>query len=134
MDGQTKLQMLSFHAPKIRLLGGLTIEGSEGMQVLDFSVLPEPEFVVPICANFFTAASMNIVVLDLNPLYDAINHGDYKQKYYERLRLAAKYIEAWLGLMDQAAEETDDSRILCNHKAQHKYLNGELRRCFIFSL
>lgn len=34
------------------------------MQVLDFAVFPKPEFDVPIfCANFFTAASTNIVVL-----------------------------------------------------------------------
>ncbi|KAJ4970290.1 hypothetical protein NE237_003389 [Protea cynaroides] len=168
IDGQTKLQMLSFQAPKIRLLRSLTIEGTEGMQVLDFAVLPEPEFDLPIfCANFFTAANMNIIVLDLNPLYDAINHADYKQKYYGGLMpLAAKYTEplpwggkitaesmrffspiviwtkftssqfkhdilysafmdyykAWLELMDQAAKDTDDSQIICNLEAQHKYL------------
>ncbi|XP_042516962.1 phytochromobilin:ferredoxin oxidoreductase, chloroplastic [Macadamia integrifolia] len=95
MDGQTELRMLSFQAPKIRLLRGLNIEGSEGMQVMDFAALPEPEFDLPIfCANFFTASSMNIIVLDLNPLYDVIYHGDYKQKYYERLMpIAAKYTE-----------------------------------------
>lgn len=34
------------------------------LQVLDFAAFPKPEFDVPIfCANFFTNASMNIVVL-----------------------------------------------------------------------
>lgn len=35
MDGKSKLQMVSFRAPKIRLLRNLSIEGSEGMQVFD---------------------------------------------------------------------------------------------------
>lgn len=34
MDGKAELQMLSFQAPKIRLLRSLYIEGSGGMQVL----------------------------------------------------------------------------------------------------
>ncbi|XP_010277610.2 PREDICTED: phytochromobilin:ferredoxin oxidoreductase, chloroplastic isoform X2 [Nelumbo nucifera] len=86
MDGKTELQMLAFQAPKIRLLRSLSIEESETMQVLDLAVLPEPEFDLPIfCANFFTAANMNIVVLDLNPLYDVMSHSDYKQKYYKNL-------------------------------------------------
>ncbi|RVW54231.1 hypothetical protein CK203_080140 [Vitis vinifera] len=33
MDGKAKLQMVSFQAPKIRLLRNLSIEASEGMQV-----------------------------------------------------------------------------------------------------
>lgn len=34
------------------------------MQVLDFAAFPKPEFDLPIfCANFFTAAKMNIIVL-----------------------------------------------------------------------
>ncbi|KAF8396219.1 hypothetical protein HHK36_017833 [Tetracentron sinense] len=62
-DGKTELQMLSFQAPNIRLLRSLSIEGNESMKVLDLAVFPEPEFDLPIfCANFFTAASMNIIV------------------------------------------------------------------------
>ena len=34
LDGKTKLEMASFQAPKIRLLRSLSIEESEGMQVL----------------------------------------------------------------------------------------------------
>lgn len=42
------------------------LELNEGhfMQVLDFAAFPKPEFDLPIfCANFFTAAKMNIIVL-----------------------------------------------------------------------
>ncbi|KAH9741595.1 Phytochromobilin:ferredoxin oxidoreductase [Citrus sinensis] len=107
------------------------------LQVLDFAVFPKPEFDVPIfCANFFTAASTNIVVLDLNPLHDVIHHRDYKDKYYKSLMpLGLNYtkiscsfypgeedLQAWLKLMDQAVEETDVSQIMCNCEAQHRYL------------
>ncbi|KAI5671083.1 hypothetical protein M9H77_11447 [Catharanthus roseus] len=95
MDGKTELQMLSFEAPKVRLLRSLYIEGSDGMQVLDFAVFPTPEFDLPIfCANFFTAAGTNIVVLDLNPLNNAINQSSYKEKYYRHLLpLGLKYTQ-----------------------------------------
>ncbi|KAG7023835.1 Phytochromobilin:ferredoxin oxidoreductase, chloroplastic [Cucurbita argyrosperma subsp. argyrosperma] len=94
MDKKVKLEMLSFQAPKIRLLRSLNIE-SETMQVLDFAAFPETEFDVPIfCANIFTAASSSIVVLDLNPLHDVINQRDYREKYYKSLmHLGTKYAE-----------------------------------------
>ncbi|KAH7560699.1 hypothetical protein JRO89_XS10G0076300 [Xanthoceras sorbifolium] len=93
-DGKTELQMLSFQAPKIRLLRSLNIQ-SEVMQVLDFAVFPKPEFDLPIfCANFFTTANKNIVVLDLNPLHDVISQRDYRDKYYKNLMpLSLKYAE-----------------------------------------
>ncbi|KAL2540932.1 Phytochromobilin:ferredoxin oxidoreductase [Abeliophyllum distichum] len=95
MDGKTELQMLSYEAPKIRLLRSLCVEQSDGMQVLDLGIFPRPEFDLPIfCANFFTTASMNIIVLDLNPLHDVINQRDYREKYYKRLiPLGLKYAE-----------------------------------------
>ncbi|KAK2973201.1 hypothetical protein RJ640_009831, partial [Escallonia rubra] len=95
VDGKTELQMISFQAPKIRLLRSLSIEGSDGMQVLDFAVFPEPEFDLPIfCANLFTAGNTNIVVLDLNPLHDVTIHRDYMEKYYKSLiPLGLKYAE-----------------------------------------
>ncbi|KAL7174300.1 hypothetical protein ACSBR2_033542 [Camellia fascicularis] len=95
MDGKTELQILSFQAPKIRLLRSLCVEGNETMQVLDLAVFPKPEFDLPIfCANFFSTASMNIVVLDLNPLHDVISRKDYKEKYYKSLMpLGLKYAE-----------------------------------------
>lgn len=94
MDGKTTLDMKSFESPKIRLLRSMSIEG-ETMQVLDFTAFPEPEYDVPIfCANFFTAANTNIIVLDLNPLYNVTDQRDYKEKYYDRLMpLCAKYAE-----------------------------------------
>ncbi|XP_050236919.1 phytochromobilin:ferredoxin oxidoreductase, chloroplastic isoform X2 [Mercurialis annua] len=167
MDGVTELKMQSFQAPKIRFLRSLSIE-NEAMQVLDFTVFARPEFDVPIfCANFFTAGSMNIIVLDLNPLYNCIARSDYKEKYYKSLlpiglkqaelfpwggKLTSEslqffspivlwtkftssqsrhddlysafidYYKAWLELIEQAAEETDASQIICNREAQHKYL------------
>ncbi|GFQ02891.1 phytochromobilin:ferredoxin oxidoreductase chloroplastic [Phtheirospermum japonicum] len=95
MDGKTELQMQSFESPKIRLLRSLSIEGSDGMQVLDFAIFPRAEFNLPIfCANFFSTAAINIVVLDLNPLHDVINQQDYKEKYYKHLiPLGLKYSE-----------------------------------------
>ncbi|KAF7119822.1 hypothetical protein RHSIM_Rhsim13G0216400 [Rhododendron simsii] len=95
MDGKTQLQILSFEAPKIRLLRSLCVEGNETMKVLDFAAFPKPEFDLPIfCANFFTNANTNIVVLDLNPLHDVISRRDYKEKYYKSLLpLGLKYAE-----------------------------------------
>ncbi|OMP07563.1 Ferredoxin-dependent bilin reductase [Corchorus olitorius] len=94
VDGQTKIEMLSFEAPKIRLLRSMMIEGN-AMQVLDFAAFPKPEFDLPIfCGNFFSTASTNIVVLDLNPLHDVISRRDYKEKYYDSLMtLGLKYTE-----------------------------------------
>ncbi|XP_048139746.1 phytochromobilin:ferredoxin oxidoreductase, chloroplastic isoform X1 [Rhodamnia argentea] len=95
LDDKTEIELLSYKAPKIRLLRSLSIQGSKGLQVLDFAMFPEPEYDLPIfCANFFTAAETNIVVLDLNPLYDVIKHKGYKDKYYEGLMsLGLKYAE-----------------------------------------
>ncbi|KAL6499643.1 Phytochromobilin [Orobanche gracilis] len=96
MDGKAELHMQSFESSKIRLLRSLSVEGSDGMQVLDFAIFPRAEFSLPIfCANFFTTAVMNIVVLlDLNPLHDVINQQDYKEKYYKHLiPLGLKYAE-----------------------------------------
>ncbi|WOH07831.1 hypothetical protein DCAR_0727265 [Daucus carota subsp. sativus] len=95
LDGKTELQMISFQAPKIRLLRSFSFEVSGVNQVLDFAVFPEPEFDLPIfCANFYSAANTNIVVLDLNPLHDVISNKDYKDKYYkELLPLGLKYAE-----------------------------------------
>ncbi|KAI7743474.1 hypothetical protein M8C21_011325 [Ambrosia artemisiifolia] len=95
VDRKTELKMCSFQAPKIRLLRSLSIEQSDGMQVLDLAVFPEAEFDLPIfCANFFTSGDTNIVVLDLNPLHDVINETQYKQKYYRSLiPLGMKYAE-----------------------------------------
>lgn len=95
MDGKTQLQILSFEAPKIRLLRSMCVEGNQTMKVLDFAAFPKPEFDLPIfCANFFTTAGMNIVVLDLNPLHDVISRRDYKEKYYKSLMpLGLKYAE-----------------------------------------
>ncbi|KAI3973482.1 hypothetical protein MKW92_013613 [Papaver armeniacum] len=168
IDEKTELEMLSFQSSKIRLLRGLTIDGSDSMQVMDFAVFPEPEFDLPIfCANCVTVGSVNIVVLDLNPLHDVIIERNYREKYYKSLMpLGLKYAEllpwggkitseslkffspiviwtkfsssqhnhdllfaafmdyykAWLEIMDQAKEETDTSRVICNLGAQHRYL------------
>ncbi|CAH9059210.1 unnamed protein product [Cuscuta epithymum] len=86
MDGKAELQMHSFESPKIRLLRSLSIEGSDGVQVLDFAIFPRAEIDLPIfCANFFTTSVINIILLDLNPLHDVISQQDYKRKYYSHL-------------------------------------------------
>ncbi|XP_017431253.2 phytochromobilin:ferredoxin oxidoreductase, chloroplastic isoform X3 [Vigna angularis] len=68
---------------------------SSPLQVFDFTVFPEAEYDVPIfCANFFTSAKTNIVVLDLNPLHDIINRHEYKDKYFKSLiPLGLKYTQ-----------------------------------------
>ncbi|KAJ6302994.1 hypothetical protein OIU77_016976 [Salix suchowensis] len=145
MDGTTELKMLSFQAPKMRLLRSLSIE-NEAIKILDLAVFARPEFDAPIfCANFFTTATMNIIVLDLNPLHDVIDQRNYKEKYFKRLiplglryselfpwggKLTSEslkffspiYYQAWLELIAQAPEEIDPSYIKRNREAQHKYL------------
>ncbi|XP_015972942.1 phytochromobilin:ferredoxin oxidoreductase, chloroplastic isoform X1 [Arachis duranensis] len=93
-DGKGEISIQSFEAAEIRLLRSLIIE-TETMQVLDFTVFPRAEYDVPIfCANFFTTARTNIVVLDLNPLHDVINQRHYKEKYFKSLiPLGLKYAE-----------------------------------------
>lgn len=95
LDGKTELKMRSFQAPKIRLLRSLSIEASDGMQVLDLAVFPEAEYDVPIfCANFFTSVNTNIIVLDLNPLHNVMDETHYKEKNYKSLiPLGLKYAE-----------------------------------------
>ncbi|XP_028201257.1 phytochromobilin:ferredoxin oxidoreductase, chloroplastic-like isoform X1 [Glycine soja] len=93
-DVKGSFSMLSFEAAKIRLLRSLIIQ-TETMQVLDFTVFPKAEYDVPIfCANFFTSAKTNIIVLDLNPVHDIINQYEYKEKYFKSLiPLGLKYAE-----------------------------------------
>lgn len=88
LDGKTQLEMLAFKSSRIRLLRSMAIQnhtmqvlllilfeydcfclmivfwGIMSVQVFDFAGFMEPEFDTPIfCANFFTSANMNIVVL-----------------------------------------------------------------------
>ncbi|CAH2054424.1 unnamed protein product [Thlaspi arvense] len=85
LDGKTQIQMLAFKSSKIRLLRSMAIE-NETMQVFDFAGFMEPEFDTPIfCANFFTSANINIVVLDLNPLHQLTDQTDYQDKYYNNI-------------------------------------------------
>jgi phytochromobilin:ferredoxin oxidoreductase len=95
VDGKATLHAEAFQSSKIRLLRSLAIDDGDGMQVFDFAVFPKYEFDLPIfCANFFSTTNMNIIVLDLNPLYDVQNNEQYKRKYYPRLMpLAHKYAE-----------------------------------------
>ncbi|KAL8137610.1 hypothetical protein V2J09_003611 [Rumex salicifolius] len=95
LDGKTELNLLSFTAPKIRLLRSMYINGGDKLQVLDLGIFPEAEYDLPIfCANFFSNSTINIVVLDLNPLYNVISNSEYKNKYYQSLlHLGLKYTE-----------------------------------------
>ncbi|CAG7878053.1 hypothetical protein BRARA_E03104 [Brassica rapa] len=93
-DGKTQLQILALKFPKIRLLRSMAIE-NETMQVFDFAGFMKPEYDTPIfCANFFTSANMNIVVLDLNPLHQLTDHTNYRDKYYKNIMsIYHKYAE-----------------------------------------
>ncbi|PON75804.1 Ferredoxin-dependent bilin reductase [Parasponia andersonii] len=180
-DGNVELQMLSFEAPKIRLLRSLSIE-SETMQVKD-APRAAPIYKELKLGSQEASGRQDCQVIerlrftrmllagggweDLNPLHDVINQRDYKEKYYTSLLpLGVKYAEllpwggkltseslnffspiviwtkftpsqhkynalysafvdyykAWLALMDDAATETDASRVVRNREAQHRYL------------
>ncbi|XP_021721958.1 phytochromobilin:ferredoxin oxidoreductase, chloroplastic-like [Chenopodium quinoa] len=95
IDGKANLKFQSFKDSKIRLLRSMHIDGGDSLQVLDFGIFPKVAFDLPIfCANFFSSSSMNIIVLDLNPLYDVITNREYKEKYYKSLMpLSIKYAE-----------------------------------------
>ncbi|KAH9329565.1 hypothetical protein KI387_001673, partial [Taxus chinensis] len=95
VDGKTTLRTEAFQSLKIRFLRSLTIDGNDTMQVFDFAAFPKPEFDLPIfCANFFSTVNMNIIVLDLNPLYDVTHNEDCQKMYYSSLMpIAQKYIE-----------------------------------------
>ncbi|XP_059067021.1 phytochromobilin:ferredoxin oxidoreductase, chloroplastic isoform X2 [Cryptomeria japonica] len=94
IDGKTTLHTEAFQSSKIRFLRSLLIDDNDSMKVFDFAVFPKPEYDLPIfCANFFSTVNMNIIVLDLNPLYVTHNE-EYKKKYYSNLMpLAQKYTE-----------------------------------------
>ncbi|KAG7576572.1 Ferredoxin-dependent bilin reductase [Arabidopsis thaliana x Arabidopsis arenosa] len=96
LDGKTELRMLAFKSSKIRLLRSMAIE-NETMQVFDFAGFMEPEYDTPIfCANFFTSANVNIVVLDLNPLHQLTDQTDYQEKYYNKIMsIYHKYAETF---------------------------------------
>ncbi|KAF5745027.1 phytochromobilin:ferredoxin oxidoreductase chloroplastic isoform X1 [Tripterygium wilfordii] len=134
LDGETELQMVSFQAPKIRLLRSLSIE-NERMQVFDFGVFPKPEFDVPIfCANFFTAASMNIIVLDLNPLHDVTMRRDYKEKYYKSLMpLAVKYAELlpWGGKLTSESLKFFSPMVIWTKFTSSQYKHDILYSAFV---
>uniref|UniRef100_A0A1J3DR01 Phytochromobilin:ferredoxin oxidoreductase, chloroplastic n=1 Tax=Noccaea caerulescens TaxID=107243 RepID=A0A1J3DR01_NOCCA len=94
LDGKTQIEMLAFKSSRIRLLRSMAIQ-NQTMQVFDFAGFMEPEFDTPIfCANFFTSANMNIVVLDLNPLHQLTHQTDYQEKYYNNIiSIYHKYAE-----------------------------------------
>ncbi|XP_021738066.1 phytochromobilin:ferredoxin oxidoreductase, chloroplastic-like [Chenopodium quinoa] len=95
IDGKANLKFQFFEDSKIRLLRSMHIDGGDSLQVLDFGIFPKAAFDLPIfCANFFSSSSMNIIVLDLNPLHDVITNREYKEKYYKSLMpLSVKYAE-----------------------------------------
>ncbi|XP_021639090.2 phytochromobilin:ferredoxin oxidoreductase, chloroplastic isoform X2 [Hevea brasiliensis] len=134
IDGRTELKMLSFQAPKIRLLRSLSIE-NEAMQVLDFAAFARPEFDVPIfCANFFTAASMNIIVLDLNPLHNVIDRSDYKEKYYESLLpVGLKYAELfpWGGKLTSESLQFFSPIVIWTKFTKSQYRHDDLYSAFV---
>ncbi|KAG8660301.1 phytochromobilin:ferredoxin oxidoreductase, chloroplastic isoform X1 [Manihot esculenta] len=134
MDGRTELKMLSFQASKIRLLRSLSIE-NEAMQVLDFAAFARPEFDVPIfCANFFTAASMNIIVLDLNPLHNLIDKSDYKEKYYKSLfPVGLKYAELfpWGGKLTSESLQFFSPVVIWTKFTTSQYRHDDLYSAFV---
>lgn len=95
MDGKTTLYNDAFQSSKIRLFRIATIAGGDSVQVFNMAILPRPDFDLPIfCADFFSTSTKHIIVLDLNPLYNAEKNKNYKQKYYSKLiPLANKYVQ-----------------------------------------
>ncbi|KAL0900561.1 hypothetical protein Bca101_084522 [Brassica carinata] len=128
LDGKTQLQMLAFKSPKVRLLRSMTIE-NETMQVFDFAGFMKPEYDTPIfCANFFTSANMNIVVLDLNPLHQLTDQTDYQDKFpssHEKHKALfsafLEYYQAWIEMTIQVKEEMEPSQTLDLYRCYSGY-------------
>ncbi|KAF3454157.1 hypothetical protein FNV43_RR04604 [Rhamnella rubrinervis] len=96
--------MLSFEAPKIRLLRNLSIE-NETMQNVTLSML-----VSPIRIQYQERSILGFLLKrDLNPLHDVIIMLSYE------FLLA---LQAWLQLMKEATEEADPSGLNCNRVAE----------------
>ncbi|KAG0618000.1 hypothetical protein M758_4G031600 [Ceratodon purpureus] len=94
-DGQSLIKNVAFESEKLRLFRCATINGGDNMQVLNVAICARPEYDLPIfCADFFSTPRMNIVVLDLNPLYNTEQRPDYKEKYFSPLlSMGNKYAE-----------------------------------------
>ncbi|KAK4789769.1 hypothetical protein SAY86_017073 [Trapa natans] len=134
-DGKTNLYMLAYEAPpKIRLLRSLSIHGSDGMQVLDFGVYPEPEYDLPIfCANFFSSSTTSIVVLDLNPLHDVVENDEYREKYYKSLLpVYAKYADLlpWGGKLTSESVKFFSPIVIWTRFSTSPYLHDVLYSAF----
>ncbi|OAE31664.1 hypothetical protein AXG93_3384s1380 [Marchantia polymorpha subsp. ruderalis] len=85
-DGTTTVLNKAFASSKMRFFRSTYINAGPSMQVLNVAGLPRPEYDVPIfCADFFSTASRNIIVLDLNPLFSTSIDISYKQRYYDEL-------------------------------------------------
>ncbi|CAM6097789.1 unnamed protein product [Calypogeia fissa] len=84
----------AFTSSKIRMFRIASIDTGP-MQVLNVAGFARPEYDLPIfCADFFSVPNMNIIVLDLNPLYNTAGDKGYKERFYtDLLPLANKYIE-----------------------------------------
>ncbi|XP_012088631.1 phytochromobilin:ferredoxin oxidoreductase, chloroplastic isoform X4 [Jatropha curcas] len=93
------------------------------LQVLDFAVFARPEFDVPIfCANFFTTASMNIIVLD------------YKEKYYKSLLpLGLKYAELfpWGGKLTSESLQFFSPIVIWTKFTSTQYRHDTLYSAFV---
>lgn len=96
-DGKTILRSNAFQSSKMRLFRMASLDGGDSMQVLNMAIFPNPEYDLPIfCADFFSASSKHIIVLDLNPLHDTEKHKWYKEKYYTGLiPMVNKYVEVF---------------------------------------
>ncbi|KAI5058804.1 hypothetical protein GOP47_0026974 [Adiantum capillus-veneris] len=94
-DGKTTLCSNAFQSSKMRLFRIASLDGGENMQVLNLAIFPNLEYDLPIfCADFFSTSTKHIIVLDLNPLYDAEKNKWYKEKYYKGLiPMVNKYTE-----------------------------------------
>ncbi|PON97650.1 Ferredoxin-dependent bilin reductase [Trema orientale] len=125
-DGNVELQMLSFEAPKIRLLRSLSIE-SETMQVKD---APRSRGYNSLgCCLLVEVGIISIMnknKKDLNPLHDVINQRDYKEKYYTSLLpLGVKYAELlpWGGKLTSESLKFFSPIVIWTKftPSQHKY-------------
>ncbi|KAL3677947.1 hypothetical protein R1sor_020903 [Riccia sorocarpa] len=93
-DGSTVIVNNAFESSKIRYFRSTCIDGGSNLQVLNVAGFARAEYDIPIfCADFFSTADRNIIVLDLNPLYSTSNEC-YKEKYYDNLlAIASKHLK-----------------------------------------
>ncbi|XP_022637494.1 phytochromobilin:ferredoxin oxidoreductase, chloroplastic isoform X3 [Vigna radiata var. radiata] len=109
-DGKGMLSMLSFEATKIRLLRSLIIE-TETMQLFPWGGKLTSESI-----KFFS------------PIVIWTKFTSNPQKYDILYAAFRDYYKVWLELICKSVKETDESQVVLNLEAQHRYLTWRVEK------